>query len=161
MKLLTAILFLFYSAYAQSSIIVDVDWTAFTWLSGSFTGTDLNDDGILSIHEVTYAEVVIPYTAPFNTSTLTLTGFGDFNINNNYWHNNGGMLNDFPSDEFVSFGGDAFSLYGDGVRQDIHLVINTIFSAKLSQANVPEPSTLTIFALVIMGLASRRFRKYI
>lgn len=44
--------------------------------------------------------------------------------------------------------------YGEGV-----VTVNTIIDEEEQVASVPEPSTLAIFALGVIGLASRRFKK--
>jgi hypothetical protein len=60
--------------------------------------------------------------------------------------------------EASSFNGNRNNLYYDGLISNVKLWDESI-SAQAVRAEVPEPSTLAIFALGMIGLASRRLKK--
>jgi hypothetical protein len=62
------------------------------------------------------------------------------------------------SNSIYAFNGYLSSKYNGNIAQH-HAGIALVRSATLASVEVPEPSTFAIFALGIMGLASRRFKK--
>jgi hypothetical protein len=109
------------------------------------------------------------YTSSLDTtikvySGLNLTGtlLGSIDISNNHQGNN--CVGD-PNGQFcnwdigsLNFSGTAYSIDFGGTFNSVAFD-NLTFGSANPGTEVPEPSTLAIFALGMIGLASRRFKK--
>jgi hypothetical protein len=90
------------------------------------------------------------------TSLKTIIGKNTSNYSLGWFADNQGSLSYAHSNMF-----DYAQVHGRNVNYNGYKTsTNTSYSTMLVRsANVPEPSTLAIFALGMMGLASRRFKK--
>ena len=113
------------------------------------------------VNGATLSEMLTTHTKHLWTSDLT-TPF----VAPNYWGVNngnlGGSANNYPSDGriYLPFWGTSYTGLGGGcceVTAQENAAWGRAF--KMESINVPEPSTLAIFALGMIGLASRRFKK--
>jgi len=157
LKMAFAGLVLGVSSFANAGLIVDVEWVvgSTSGYNGSFSGTDIDNDGFITISEVTYADSFLGSTLERSTASSFLYGFGDFDIANVLWINNGATWTHSPTNlkGYVSFDGN-YSVANWADSQISYRIVN-LQNSQL----VPEPSTLAILALGLMGLASRRFKK--
>lgn len=98
-------------------------------------------------------------------SELNLTGvlLGTINLATNWKDNNciGDPTGDFCNWDVgsLAFTGSAKSIDFGGTANQVGFDNITFGSVDPDKVEVPEPSTLAIFALGMMGLASRRFKK--
>jgi hypothetical protein len=131
-----------YDAYFEGNVL---------WYVGTFTGTDTNNDGTLSFSELT--SFVATQKGGDPSLTLSdLSGFGDFSIATDTWHNNGVIQAGYADSAYITWnnGGNALATF------DQAAVTTTITS--LTSA-VPEPTTLAMMGLGALALVVRRKRQ--
>ena len=170
LKAMIAGLVITVSSMANAGVMYTVDsgWADFSWSGGVETTTDqggftfdLLTDGVLTVTDA-YAfgdEFEIWINSAFNSNTsdvlaydsLHVGGDADLAIASGFSHGS----------VFLSAGSyDVdFTLFQDGVDQFDNPYLGGGAFFKVETATIPEPSTLAIFALAIMGLASRKFKK--
>ncbi|MFZ6644459.1 PEP-CTERM sorting domain-containing protein [Undibacterium sp. TJN25] len=113
--------------------------------SGSFTGTDVNNDGSLSKDELTDFN----FTLTQNSTTVDLTQllqFSAFNLKTDIWTPTLVSPNSsiwFSSNNGTSITKPNFSLFTTVVSQD-------------APGSVPEPLTLGLFAIGLLGIGAVR-----
>jgi hypothetical protein len=135
------------SCRTYANLIVDVEFTNSAFGSGSFTGIDLDDDGVLMLDELsafTFIGAVLLDDWPEATIT-NIISFQDF-----YYD---------ESPQWKLIGDIAFGFKVDGVTRSIGSGALEISSISKSRTDVTEPTSLAIFTLGLIGLASRRFKK--
>ncbi|WP_159822808.1 PEP-CTERM sorting domain-containing protein [Colwellia sp. 20A7] len=145
------------SGFANAGLIsVVFDVTNFDDEIGSFSGTDVNNDFILSLDELSAFNWTSSNHGYVIDEVSDLDGFGDFDLLTNTWIDNGiGWVNS-SNDAYYTWNNRSNSISSSWAQIDI-VSVNSV--GPVSSVNVPEPSTLAIFALGIIGLASRRFKK--
>ena len=142
---------------------VEVSYDAFVLAGhpayeGSFTGTDRNNDGTISFSELTSFVGTSDNTDPnlnltngeyLNLTLSDLSGFGDYTIATNTWHNNGYVNEAYGYTAFFTFSHYALAGF------DLASVTTTLDSVT---AAVPEPSELAMVGLgaAVLLLARRR-----
>ena len=108
----------------------------------------------------------------FDLSTLNI-GEALYNtttdsFNNSSWINFQGSnpITNPCNDPFFCFnsslatsGGDYISMFANGGSGTSEMLVTVSYTNSVPANNIPEPSTLAIFALAIFGLAARRFKK--
>ncbi|MFQ3195042.1 MAG: hypothetical protein ACI9N3_001876 [Colwellia sp.] len=137
------------SSFASAGLIT-VDWE-FNGGSfdGTFSGADNNSDGILTFDELSDFS---PRTSFTNVNLSNLVDVGDFNLSTGQWLSNAISWTNQPDNAWFTWNNRGNSVNSLWASVTVNSVTGT------SQP-VPEPSTLAIFALGMIGLASRRFKK--
>jgi len=123
------------------------DYAPNTWSTTVFDNVTINNSGNTGQWTSSTPYSWSHYSAPFTNATTATNRLVTLTIGANYLNTsstNGGI-------EFV-WG------WGNSQHEQYEVVLGSF--STFSDANaVPEPSTLAIFALSIIGLASRRFKK--
>ena len=159
------------SSFANAGIIAydfEFQLNGGTYLTGSFTAEDLNFDNLivddelisLSFYNASFsldnyvfnAAISDNFNFDLNANEFLLGG-NSFSATGQRWNASGGTGFGFEAGNACA----GFDL--DGFFQGCDAQPATNIFQVVSAASVPEPSTLAIFALGIMGLASRRFKK--
>lgn len=136
------------TASHAAGVTVNVDYEAFLagtlWYTGTFSGTDTNNDGLLSMSELTSFTATQQAADPSLTLS-DLSSFGDFKIGTDTWQENGYY------DTYM-----VWNNFGNGLGQfDDASVTTTITS---STSAVPEPTSLAMMGLGALALLARRKR---
>ena len=145
-------LLLFATSLANAGII-EVDYTLVQGsnsYTGNFAGEDTNSNGLLENNELT---VFISDYFFVDNGDLLDNGwydFGDFDISSNTWIANG--------IDWTTNANAYFTWRNQGNSWNTSWV-DSVSTTITSTISVPEPSTLAIFALVMTGLTTRRFKK--
>jgi len=136
------------SSFANAGLITVVfDITNYNDEIGSFSGTDLNNDSILDWSELTSFDWT-SNSHNHNVDLNDLSGFGDFNLSTNMWIANGISWVNSSDNAYFSWNNRANSISGAWAEVTI-----------VSPTQVPEPSTVAIFGLALIGLAFRQYKK--
>lgn len=158
------------SGFANAGIIAydfEFQLNGGTYLTGSFTAEDLNLDNIiiddeligLSFYNASFSLDNYVFNAAISDNFNFDINANEFLLGGDSFEGNGQRWN-FGATGFGFTAGSACAgLVLDGSFQGCDAVPATNIFQVVSVASVPEPSTLAIFALGIMGLASRRFKK--
>jgi hypothetical protein len=141
----------FISALAAQATSVTVDYTVHyggnnVWGSGTFAGNDLNNNGVLSLSELT--SFTTQNVEGANVSVGSLSGFGDFNIFSNTWLANGNGWGQ---------GGIAYFAW-NGSGNAVASSWATVSTSALVSNNVPEPGSLALLAAGLVGVVAMRKR---
>jgi hypothetical protein len=118
--------------------------------TGNFAGEDINSNGILESNELTVFISDNYFLSHGDLLDNGWTDFGDFIITSDTWVANG-----------IDWHGvnNAYFTWQDQRNSWNTSWIDGVSTTITSAPSVPEPSTLAIFALGMIGLASRRFKK--
>ncbi len=144
------------AASAANASVISVDFKVLgeggdVRLTGAFSGTDNDNNGLLS-----FAELLSFVSEQMDGRLLTelagLDGFGDYNINLNQWLANG-----------VSWTGNNDNAWFTwNARNSSVNTINARVSTTLSTTptpSVPAPASISLFALGLAGLVAARRKK--
>lgn len=114
---------------------------------GSFSGVDANNDGKLTFSELTSFDFEYPGTQYLGIDLNDLSSFGSYTIGSNTWSADASGWGQ-PSGFWFSFSGGSLALN------------NKVFTVSTAlQAEVPEPLTLGLFGIGLVGLGLARRRQ--
>jgi len=140
-------------AAAVQAAPVTVNYTVYTlggsfWGNGSFVGTDADNNGKLSLGELSSFDG--SNNVEGQTVTLPgLSGFGDFDIAANNWIANGTGWGS-SGFAFFSWNGDSNSVNNTWARTVTDVT---------GGGTLPEPSSLALGAVALLGVVGARRRK--
>ena len=135
------------SCKTYANLIVDVEFTFYDLGSGGFTGTDLDDDGVITLGELTEFTFIGAgfFLGAPDASLSNIKSLQDFY----YLDTPSWPLSNYPAFTW----GDIDTTFSIGAGN------YEIISIQTGTAEIPEPTSLAIFTLGLIGLASRRFKK--
>lgn len=140
-------LIILFSCRTYANLIIDVEFTSSGKGSGSFTGIDLDGDGVLTYDELTAFTFV---------GTGSISHWKEATIDNLFY------LQDFYYlDRSFWIRDDLFAFRHIEGTTSWGFRARSLFvgSVNTSGTVVTEPASLAIFTLGLIGLASRRFKK--
>lgn len=139
--------------YSANATRITVDYQStnlyFDSLSGSFSGNDANNDGLLTFEELDDWSTVYADGAPF----VALTDIGDFDYLNNIWTPNGLDWLETSADAFMTWEWNG-SIYSASTS-----IYDWQFATVVRTSQVPEPFPLALLALSLLGIAFSRKMK--
>ncbi|GGC87788.1 PEP-CTERM sorting domain-containing protein [Undibacterium terreum] len=118
------------------------------YLSGSFAGTDINNDGVLTLNELTSFDLEAPSEGIVGLGLSSLVGFGTYDIATNFWSHDASGWGQ-ANFSWASWNG------GNSALNTQNFTVNTT----VVSSDVPEPLTLALFGIGLLGLAAARHRK--
>ncbi len=145
-----------FAASAANASVISVDFKVLgeggdVRLTGAFSGTDDDNNGLLSFAEL-LSFVSEQMDGRLVTKLAGLDGFGDYNIKLNQWLANG-----------VSWTGNNDNAWFTwNARNSSVNTINARVATTLSttpRPSVPAPASISLFALGLAGLVAARRRK--
>ncbi|HTD05719.1 PEP-CTERM sorting domain-containing protein [Undibacterium sp.] len=119
--------------------------------SGNFTGTDLNNDGFLTLNELTTFNGFITKEGSF-VSLPSLFQFSAFDLTTDTW-NTSPLQGNTGFHIWFSWNNGGNAVFNSAFN------MNTTVVSQDAPASVPEPLTLGLFAIGLLGLGVVRRRK--
>ncbi|WP_286235116.1 PEP-CTERM sorting domain-containing protein [Thalassotalea sediminis] len=139
------------SSIANAGLITVVfDITNYNDTLGSFSGSDTNNDMLLTLNELDSFNWMSTSYNHVIDEISDLAGFGDFDLSSNTWIPNGTSWINSADDAYFTWNNRNSSVNASWAEVDI---------VSVTRSSVPEPSTLAIFALGFLGFALRNFKK--
>lgn len=137
-------------AAAVQASPVTVDYTVYyngnqVWGTGSFTGNDNNNNGFLSLNELTSfnGSNNIEHA---NVTLAGLSGFGEFDIGHNLWLANG-----------FGWGQNGIAYFSwNGANNSVNSRWAHTATVETGGNTVPEPGSLALGAIAMLGLVAAR-----
>ena len=140
-----------FAANNTVSVSFDAYLEGYLWYVGSFTGTDSNNDGSLSLSELT-SFVGTPQEGDAPLTLSSLSSFGDFTYATNTWHENGYIPYGWGNTGYFAWNGG-----NNALGQFDEASVTTTITSNISA--VPEPTSLAMMGLGALALAVSRKRK--
>lgn len=137
-------------------ITVEFQITNYNSEMGTFTGVDIDNNDLLTFDELTDFDWSSIAFGHFITNVSDLAGFGDFNILTNTWIPNGTSWLNSTDNAYFTWNDRANSVNSSWAEVSI---VSTSVVPNGNSVSVPEPSTLAIFCLSVMGLVLRKAKK--
>jgi len=138
-------------------ITVEFQITNYNSEMGTFTGVDIDNNDLLTFDELTDFDWSSISFGHFITNVSDLAGFGDFNILTNTWIPNGTSWVNSSDNAYFTWNNRSSSV-NSSWGPNINILSTTVVPSGNS-VSVPEPSTLAIFCLSVMGLVLRKAKK--
>ncbi|MES2069067.1 MAG: PEP-CTERM sorting domain-containing protein [Pseudomonadota bacterium] len=136
------------ASFSASAMVVDYTFDLPGVPYGSFSGVDTNHDGILTFDELTSFDFEYPLVDTTGINLAMLDSFGSYNIGINTWNSDATGWG-YPNFAWFSWEN------GDRALVAQYATVHTSL-----EAEVPEPLTLGLFAIGLLGLGVIRRRKY-
>lgn len=147
-----------FAASAANASVISVDFKVLdeggdVRLTGAFSGTDNDNNGLLSFAEL-LSFVSEQLDGRLVTKLAGLDGFGDYDIKLNQWLPNGVSWVNYQNIAWFTWGSRSLS-----VNTITATVETTPGATPTPTPSVPAPASISLFALGLAGLVAARRKK--